>query len=321
MQVYIANLKLDESKYIIAYNYSSQSIFLVLNTLGLPTLNLDFICDESDIHDIPDILVNYYETNPVNTREIEIGKAYFNIWKPGLNSPSIPEQLGYNAIQKNRAKRDLSILVQKLQEILLYVEPTNEGLSSYSHKTRELLLLASTEVENCLRQYISDCNSDRAKTNDYVNILDKVDLKKYKITFNGYSEVFSCKPFGLWKKEQPTQSIAWYEAYNKTKHNKDKYFNLATLENVLYAVAACVVMFCIRYSPQAIYSENDFYSNLIRNFIEVSILDISETDIYIPKITGQRGYSGAFSVPRNFLNGKCINDIYDIPSFEIMQFE
>jgi hypothetical protein len=318
MQVYIANLKLDESKYIIAYNCSSQSVFLILNTLGLPTLNLDFICDKCDI---PEILVNYYETNTIKICEIEIGKAYLNIWKPGLNNPSIPEQLGYNAIQKNRAKRDLSILVQKLQEILLYVEPTKEGLSSYSHKTRELLLLASTEVENCLRQYISDCNADRAKTKDYVNILDKIDLKKYKITFNGYSEVFSCKPFELWNKEQPTQSIVWYDAYNKTKHNKDKYFNLATLENVLYAVAACVVMFCIRYSPHAVYSENDFYSNLIRNFIDVSILDIKETDIYIPKITATKGYSGVYSRSKNFINGKCINDIYDIPKFEFMQFE
>ena len=318
MDVCVANLKADKNMYILAYNNDSQSVFLRLKTLGLPEVICDLICDKRDVSDV---LVNYYETQPIETKNIEIGKAYFNIWKPGLISPSIKTQLGYDDVQKNRAKRDLSILVQKLQEILLYVEPTKEGLSSFSHKTRELLLLASTEVENSLRLYLDDPDSKKAKTEDFINILNKVDLKKYKIVFNGYSEVFSCQPFEHWTKEKPTQSLSWYNSYNQTKHNKDKYFNQATLENVLYAVAASVVMFCIRYSPYAIFSENDFYSNIIRNFIDVTIPNIDIADIYIPKISGVKTYSGAYFVSKNFLNGKQIDDIYDMPQIECMHFE
>lgn len=42
-------------------------------------------------------------------------------------------------------KIDLKVLAQKLDDILLYVEPSSNSLATYGHKLREFLIL-----ENCL---------------------------------------------------------------------------------------------------------------------------------------------------------------------------
>ena len=64
---------------------------------------------------------------------MEIGVKYKHIWKP-LMQNNIEKELDFSVQEAYRAKRDLGILVQKLQEILLFIEPSNEGLKAYSHK-------------------------------------------------------------------------------------------------------------------------------------------------------------------------------------------
>ena len=82
------------------------------------------------------------------------------VWRPGL--------LGFNeTIQglniDKREQRDsmqsLRMLLDKLDDILLYVEPYSGGINVFSHKTRELLILACTEVENSWTTYFRETST------------------------------------------------------------------------------------------------------------------------------------------------------------------
>ena len=37
-------------------------------------------------------------------------------------------------------------------------------------------------------------------------------------------------PFALWEEARPTGSLAWYDAYNAVKHDRERNFSRATLE-------------------------------------------------------------------------------------------
>ena len=85
-------------------------------------------------------------------------------------------------------------------------------------------------------------------TKDYVHLADMLFLKEYRVTFSShpFSKVLS--PFAKWnlKEGETTKSISWYDNYNKTKHNRAFYFKNATLESCLNAIAANIIMFCVR---------------------------------------------------------------------------
>ena len=110
---------------------------------------------------------------------------------------------------------------------------------------------------------------------DYKQILKTVDLSRYKIALASYSVKYESCPFRGWE----SNKLDWYDAYNKTKHNRNDAFNLATLENCLNAVCANIIMFCVRYSPYLLYNENDVCSNLVRNTFDVRIEN--NEDVYI----------------------------------------
>src|SRR5208337_3060679 len=55
------------------------------------------------------------------------------------------------------------------------------------------------------------------------------------------------KPFSDWQVTRPTKSLDWYDAYNKVKHDRDRFFHEATLFRVIYATTGCFVMLCAQY--------------------------------------------------------------------------
>lgn len=293
-----------ENKLLIAYqNAKKQNVFLqVLQATYAPQLAGILICDSCN--DIPNLISNYFEFKSYNKCSMEIGIKKKHIWKPLLTN--LEKELDFTSASLCRAKRDLGILIQKLQDILLYVEPDKNTLQTYSHKIRELLILACTELECTFKSYSFGKNQ---RMNDYVKILEAVDLAKHKLSLVGYANPYKCCPFENWNAAEPSKSIPWYDAYNQVKHNKDAAFHLATLEHCINAIAANIVMFAIRFSPTMLYNENDVCSNLVRNSLDFRIENT--TDIYIPLFEGSKSYTGAFSQSYTFPNGQCINNIYN----------
>lgn len=298
---------------LIAYqNHKKQNVFLqVVYADSAPQIRAQLICDSN--YNIEKVIHNAYEYPILKKENMEIGVKYKHIWKP-LMQNSIEKELDFTIPEAYRAKRDLGILVQKLQELLLFVEPSKEGLKAYSHKARELLFLACSDLECSLKKYNFGKN-DSMK--DYVKLTEYIDLTRYKLSLVGYTNPYKCCPFENWSSKEPSKSISWYDAYNKLKHNRDKNFHLATLENCINAIAANIILFAVRFSPRYLYEKDDVCSNLIRSSLDYRI-ENSE-DFYIPIIEGERSYSGCYSKSFPFHNGQVIENIYDI--YNVLPFE
>lgn len=295
----------------IAYTNNNQNIFIMYKDLDKLPYIADTLIIESSQKNISDVLEKNYAF-PVTFQNITVDIGVINkfIWKPGLHD-NLSNVLDYTEYEKNVAKRDLKILLEKTQEIINFIEPSSQSLQAYSYKLRELLILSCTEVENILRFYTPNSSGKILKTTDYVQILQKVALGQYKISFVDCVNKFACKPFENWNSSSATQSIPWYDAYNKVKHDKANNFKEATFENCLNAVAAVIVLFCIRYSPYVLYHETDNCSALFKNSIEVFIENVSIDDIYVPILNGEKTRSGPFFASYSFDNDTQINDIMD----------
>ena len=227
----------------------------------------------------------------------EPGQVVSGVWRPGLYfKKEIHQALATNDHLQRTAEQALRILIEKLDEILLYIEPTATGLQSYGHKSRELLILACTEVENLWTQYMKLAGVAPLgrvfSTNDYVKLLKPLHLADFVMRFKLFHDSYSTIPFGKWSITNPTQSLPWYTAYNKTKHDREQYFKEATLENCLHAISAAVAMFCVRHSPFPLIEGNSSLAGLFTQHFDIELHGPDPKSFYIP----------AFDVPADIRN-------------------
>ena len=72
----------------------------------------------NDDFPIENIIEKGFGYTIINKKEMDVGIKFKNIWKPFLQD-NITRELNFDIPTLFRAKRNLSILLQKLQEILL----------------------------------------------------------------------------------------------------------------------------------------------------------------------------------------------------------
>lgn len=299
---------------VIAYrNKQNLPIFINIGN-GDYAPRIDNIIIPNQSYIIEKVIKNLYQYEIYKKCTQKVGVKLEHIWKPLLDQ-NIQDELDFNEYEKCAAKRDLGILVQMLQDALMYIEPTEDGLKCCGHKLRELLILSCSNVESKFKQYQF---GDNERTRDYIKLLDYVDLSKYKLSLVGYINKHKSVPFFDWKKSSPTQSLPWFDAYTKIKHGQQDSMCLATLENCIDAVAANIIMYVIRYSPYTLYRETDVCSNLVSSFLGIGIEKTE--DIYLPEINAEKEISGAFFHPIRFSNGETITNDY-LPRIEPFETE
>jgi hypothetical protein len=164
---------------------------------------------------------------------------------------------------------------------------------TYSHKTRELLILSCTEVENSWKQYLASAraapvNGRDYTTNDYVKLHSKLFLSEFEITLKPYPVIGPIRPFDGWTPAQPTQSLLWYQAYNLTKHDRQTHFSEATMMNCLNAVCANIVLFSVRFGPLPLYQEGGTVSALFSQLFDIKLNGCSPTTFYARTATPRR---------------------------------
>ncbi len=142
-------------------------------------------------------------------------------------------------------------LMRRLQSICQTVHPCPETLGTYGHEIRNLLILAATEVEAHWRGVLvaNGKQQDRYRTNDYVRLVPVMRLSEYAVAFRSFPWLAPIQPFSGWSRENPTQSLAWYDAYNHVKHDREGAFPSARLDHAFAAVAACVIMLAAQWTP------------------------------------------------------------------------
>lgn len=219
-----------------------------------------------------------------------IGETTKRVWRPGLyNYSEMLEALGNTEIELRDSLQSLRILLDKLDELFLFIEPQGNGINTYSYRTRELLILACTEVENSWTKYLQvsgvEPNGRNYNTNDYVKLLEPLYLKEFKINLKIKSSLQDIIPFDGWRNQNPTASLDWYNAYNQTKHDRESHFDKATLQNCIKAISANIVMFCVRFSPHALWHSNNSTSSVFNQFFNIELINPDYKNFYFPKIS------------------------------------
>jgi hypothetical protein len=192
----------------------------------------------------------------------------------------------------------LRILLDKLALVFQTIEPTSVNQTAYGHLVRELLLLACMEVEAswCAVLRESAYPVTRLKTQDYVKLLAPMRLDGYCLSLRFHADFPEFSPFDGWSSLAPTQSLVWYDAYNKTKHDRETNLSQASLVNAVHAVGAAVVMFYAQFGYDVQPAPGEQPTLLIRNTFDLKTNFVNyKEDIYIPEFTGGQSSSPTLS--------------------------
>ena len=225
----------------------------------------------------------------IQPMSLEAGEIYDGLWRPGLTmDDDLMSALRYTFAERRAAELPLLLILERLNELLLYVEPDPSTLATHGHKQRELLLLAATEVEAQWRWFLEHAGLTSLgrgfSTNDYVKLGPALFLSDFDVTIPRYPAVSAFSPFSGWDAKRPTKSLPWYDAYNETKHDRVGGLRRASLEACLLAVAASLVLFTARFGFHALYNGR---GNLSANFNETFSIDLARADpttCYVPRI-------------------------------------
>ncbi len=145
-----------------------------------------------------------------------------------------------------QASSQLHFLVDWLERIFMVVQPGPESERAFGHEIRNLLIIACTEVEaqwtSILRANGAVAVAGRFSTQDYVKLLPVMRLHEYSVRFRQVPWLDPVAPFRDWVSARPTQSLAWYDAYNQVKHDRESNLNYAQLRHAISAVMANLIL-------------------------------------------------------------------------------
>lgn len=273
-----------------AYETETHFVHMYGRNRGFYIISVGLTAVEKKSGTLTDWVTRVFGAEDIKPLQLEIGHSIDGVWRPSLYYYDDTFQaLNVTSTEMRLAEQALRLLIERLDDIFLYIEPDTAGLNTYSHKTRELLILACTEVENSWKSYINKAgatpiNGRVFNTNDYVKLADKLYLKDYEFKLQTYSTVSPLKPFENWNNEHPTESIPWYNAYNKTKHDRSLHFSQSTLLNCLNAVAANLIMHCVKFSPFPLFEQSNAFSSLIKQHFEAKFSSCNPETFYMHKI-------------------------------------
>jgi hypothetical protein len=97
-------------------------------------------------------------------------------------------------------------------------------------------------------------------------------------------------PFRNWDKAAPTASLSWYDAYNGVKHDREREFERATLENLANGLAACAIMLMAQFGWLGLgYVQNE-EQGLLSYFSFVAMPDWPLSEQYIDYTEDSSGH-------------------------------
>jgi hypothetical protein len=236
------------------------------------------------------------DSMPVES-ENKPGMRYKRIARPVTHGPLPPDPSMQE--KQNGAFVALRILLDKLEELFQTVEPDSANAAVYGHRIRELLLLACMEVESSWKAVLEENGytntSRRFTTNDYVKLLGPMMLDSYHLSLQAYTAYPAFCPFAGWDKLNPTSSLNWYNAYNQTKHDRERNLWCGTLDNAIRAVGATVAMFYAQFGLH-IFATSDQRKWTIENTFRTIPrgLDTREKDFYVTLYVKRDNNIGAF---------------------------
>lgn len=171
------------------------------------------------------------------------GEYLPRIWR-GFEHPLSSEVELYDAeVSTRRVVADLCI---RLERVFWSIEPVPESGDVFGHELRSLLILACTEVESSWKAILEahNCRKSNLTTKEYFKLKDVMRLGDWSLRLESHRNWGSIEPFATWSAidGKTTSSIPWYNAYNDTKHNREKSLRHASLRHVIDAVGAAYIL-------------------------------------------------------------------------------
>jgi hypothetical protein len=231
------------------------------------------------------------DPDPIET-DYKPGTAYKRIALPFASTGTLHEIINWDVV--NQSFVALKLLLSKMEAIFETIEPSSHNLDAHGHRVRELLLIACMEVEASWASVLraNGYINDRMTTKDYVKLLNPMILDSYRVGLTSYHDFTAFAPFEGWQSDNSTQSLPWYDAYNKTKHNREDHLSAATLRNAVYAVGAAVVMFYAQFGMN--FGTVDARLPVIRNTFRLYFDgEKHPTSCYIPNVNPRVGATDA----------------------------
>lgn len=272
-----------------AYQTDTHFVHFYGRNSGIWTISPGLCITQGSDGDIRTWQVNNFGADEISTSTQEVGRTVAEVWRPGItNYDDIRLGLQTTDGDRHEALQDLRFLLERLDELFRFIDP-NTGQESFSYKTRELLILACTEVENAWAHYMSQANAQPQNgsaftTKDYVSLQAPLYLADYQATLKAFPNLTAFRPFHDWTIAQPSQSLAWYAAYNQTKHNRRLHFDKATLKSCIHAVVANIALFSVRFSPFPLFNEGVTASTLFNQLFSLELVDARPETFYLPMV-------------------------------------
>jgi hypothetical protein len=87
---------------------------------------------------LDDWLAATFGATEVATSLREVGQTVSGVWRPGIFwCDDIREGLGTTDSDRHEALQSLRLLLERLDELFIYIEPSDSSVFTYSHKSRE----------------------------------------------------------------------------------------------------------------------------------------------------------------------------------------
>lgn len=273
----------------LAYEVDGVFVHFYGQENGLWVVSSGLTATEATAGNLENWATRVFGAREIRRLAVEAGHVVDGVWRPGLYyHDQIWQALGTGRQEQRAAEQSLHLLVSALNDLFLYIEPEQAGLDAYGPRTRELLILACTEVEDVWTSYLRRAGRPVGargySTNDYVALLGPLHLAEYQLELVPYANAPYVRPFASWRVAAPTQSLAWYDAYNKTKHNRSKHLSSATVARCIEAVAANVVLYCVRFSPYALFGQTTPLASLATHLFSVELVGAEPSSFYVPLI-------------------------------------
>lgn len=274
--------------------------------------------DNTKSKSLEDWVIENFGAKNIANSITDIGHSVKGVWRPGLYyNKDVIQAIGTTEHERYLSEQGIRVLIQKLDEIFLFIEPSVTTKNTYGHKIRELLILSCTEVENFWNYYLILCGVPHRRngysTNDYIKLKEILHLQEFEFNLPSYPGLGSIRPFENWDNSSPTRSLNWYDCYNKTKHDRTNNFDKATLWNAVNAVVACLILHCVKFGPYTMFESDNHFSSVIKQLFSGNIFKECKESFYIPKIelaANSRTDKFVFDPKRNGLVKKyIINDL------------
>lgn len=218
--------------------------------------------------------------------EFEPGEYYPRMQRVALDCPNqeLPSPRALYSREFASSLQSARNLFAQLREVFRYIEPAKANDSAYGDQIRSLLILACTEVESAWRAVLlaNDGASprDQLSTRQYVKLAAPMRLNDWRVRLDRFPDYHAVAPFEGWDPSAPTQTLSWYDVYNRTKHDRETNLSHATLQHMLAAMCGVYVMLAAQWGAMSLFG----IDSVAPDWFFTSMPDWRLAELYVPPL-------------------------------------